>query len=218
MDTESFLNPGYYSVLLKLEGKRCVVVGGGEVAERKIKSLLECGAEVVVISPQITQAIGRLAQQGAISLLAKPYTDGDLAGAWLVVAGGPPEVNAAVADEARRERILTNVVDDLGRCDFIVPAVARRGPIMIAISTQGASPALARRLREMIEAQIGAEYGLLAELLGRLRPEVMTMGDDSQRRRVWEAILDSKTLNLLREGRAEEAEAEARRCISSALG
>jgi precorrin-2 dehydrogenase/sirohydrochlorin ferrochelatase len=208
---------GYYPVLLDLAGRRCVVVGGGKVAERKITALLECGANVVVISPQTTQAIGSLAQQGVIRLLSKAYTPGDLVGTWLVVAAGPPEVNATVVEDARRERALVNVVDDPERCDFIVPAVARRGPVVVAISTQGASPALARHLREMVEAQIGPEYELLAELLGRLRPEVMTVGDDSRRRRAWEAILDSNALNLLREGRAEEAEAEARRCISSAL-
>jgi len=208
----------YYPVLLDLEGRRCVVVGGGDVAERKVRALLECGAEVVVIAPQVTQAIGDLVQQGAVELLAKPYTPGDLSGAWLVIAAAPPGINAAVAQEARRERIPVNVADDPERCDFIVPAVMRRGPVLVAISSHGASPALARRLRQLIEAEIGPEYGELAELLGRLRPEVLAVGDEDQRRSIWEAILDSRVLALLREGRRKEAELEARRCISSVLG
>lgn len=203
-------------MLLELEGRRCVVIGGGEVAERKVKALLECGAEVVVIAPESTRVIGDLARQGAIRLLSKPYNGGDLAGARLVVAAAGPDVDAAVADEAVQRRIPVNVVDDPERCDFIVPAVVRRGPVLIAISSGGASPALARRLRELLEAEVGPEYGELAELLGRLRPEVLAIGDEDKRRRIWEAILDSRVLELLREGRREDAELEARRCISSA--
>ena len=216
MTNQSGRHRRYYPVLLELEGRRCVVVGGGEVAERKVKALLECGAEVVVIAPEATQVIGDLARQGAIRLLSKPYNGGDLAGARLVVAAAGPDVDAAVADEAVQRRIPVNVVDDPERCDFIVPAVVRRGPVLIAISSGGASPALARRLRELLEAEVGPEYGELAELLGRLRPEVLAIGDEDKRRRIWEAILDSRVLELLREGRREDAELEARRCISSA--
>jgi precorrin-2 dehydrogenase/sirohydrochlorin ferrochelatase len=210
--------PRYYPVLLNIQGRPCVVVGGGEVAQRKAKALLDCAAEVVVIAAQATQTIGELARQGALRWLAKPYAAGDLAGASLVVAAATPEINAVVAEEARRERIPVNVVDDPGRCDFIVPAVVRRGPVLIAISSQGASPALARRLRELVEAQIGPEYGELAALLGRLRAEVLAVGGEDERRRIWQAILDSPVLELLREGKREEAELEARRCISPALG
>lgn len=206
----------YYPVLLDLEGKRCVVIGGGVVAERKVTALLDCGARVVVIAPQVTQAIGDLARQGTIELSSKPYTPGDLAGARMAIAAAPADINAAAADEAQRAGILINVVDDPERCDFIVPAVARRGPVLIAVSSQGASPALSRRLREFIEEQVGPEYGELADLLGRLRPEVMTAGNEETRRRIWAAILDSRVLELLREGRRDEAEREARRCISCA--
>lgn len=218
----------YYPVLLDLEGRHCVVVGGGQVAERKVRALLECGAKVVVIAPKVTRAIGDLARQGAIRLLPKAYEDGDLggappaAGAWLVVAAARGrcaacgQVNAAVAAEARRQRIPVNVADDPQRCDFIVPAVVRRGPLLIAISSGGASPALARRLREVIEAQVGEEYGELARLLGRLRPEVLRITQEKKRRRIWQAILDSRVLELLRQGRRADAEREARRCISNA--
>jgi precorrin-2 dehydrogenase/sirohydrochlorin ferrochelatase len=206
----------YYPALLDLEGKRCVVVGGGEIAERKVQSLLECGAQIVVIAPQTTQAIGDLARQGRVELSPKSYTRGDLAGALLVIAAATPDVNARVAREARQRRILVNVVDDPEHCDFIVPAVARRGPVLVAISSHGSSPALARRLRQLIEGCVGPEYGELAELMGRLRPEVMTIANEDERRRIWEAILDSRALELLRQGRRDEAELEARRCISSA--
>ena len=211
-------SPGrrYYPALLDLEGKRCVVVGGGEVAERKVQSLLECGAQVVVIAPQATQAIGDLARQGRIGLSVKSYTRGDLGGALLVIAAATPDVNARVAADAKRDRVLVNAVDDPEHCDFIVPAVARRGPVLIAISSHGASPALSRRLRQLIEGCVGPEYGDLAELMGRLRPEVIAIGDEDERRRIWEAILDSRALELLRDGRRDEAELEARRCISSA--
>lgn len=208
----------YYPVLLDLRQRRCVVVGGGEVAERKVRALLECGADVVVVAPEKTQTIGDFATQGRIALLSKPYGSEDLAGAWLVIAAGPPEINAAVAKDAERERIPINVVDDPQRCDFIVPAVVRRGPVLIAVSSQGASPALSRRLREQIQERIGPEYGELAGLLGRLRPEVLAVGDEAARRGIWQTILDSRVLELLRAGRREDAELEARRCISSARG
>lgn len=216
MSAEEHSPRQYYPVLLDLRERRCVVVGGGEVAERKVRALLACGAEVVVVAPETTQAIGDFARQGRITLLSKTYESEDLAGAWLVIAAGPPDINAAVAGDAERERIPINVVDDPARCDFIVPAVVRRGPVLIAVSSQGTSPALSRRLREQIEEQIGPEYGELAELLGRLRPEVLRVGDEDARRRIWQAILDSRVLELLRAGRGEDAELEARRCISSA--
>jgi len=206
----------YYPVLLDLAGRRCVVVGGGRVAERKVQALLECGAEVVVVAPKVSQAIGGLARQGAVRLLSKTYKDGDLAGACLVVAAARAQVNEAVSAEASRKRIPVNVVDDPQRCDFIVPAVVRRGPLLIAISSSGASPALARRLRELIEAQVGEEYGELARLLGRLRPEVLKITQEKKRRRIWQAILDSPVLGLLRQGQRDDAEREARRCISNA--
>ena len=210
--------PPYYPALLNLQGRRCVVVGGGEVAERKAKALLDCGAEVVVIAPQANQAIGALARQGVLGWLAKPYAASDLAGARLVIAAATPEINAAVAGDARREHIPVNVVDDPAQCDFIVPAVVRRGPVLIAVSSHGTSPALARRLRELIEGQIGPEYGELAELLGRLREDVLALGSEQARRRIWQEILDSRALELLRDGKREEAEAEARLCISRARG
>lgn len=206
----------YYPIMLDLRGRKCVVVGGGEVAARKVRALLDCGAQVVVVSPQAGPAIGDLARQGAVEWVRRAYTDGDLDDARLVIAAAPPQVNDAVAREARRRGLPVNVVDDPERCDFIVPAVVRRGRVVIAFSTGGASPALARRLRETLETQIGPEFGELAELLGRLRAEVLAVGDKGRRRSIWQAILDSRALDLLREGRREEAEAEARRCISSA--
>ena len=209
----------YYPIGLDISGRRCLVIGGGEVGERKAQRLLECGARVSVVGRELTPALAGLAQGGRIDHIPGDYDKGLLKGAFLVIGATDDRVvNERIFLDARKRGVLANIVDDPERCDFIVPAVARRGPILVTISSQGASPALARRLRERVEAEIGPEYGELANLLGRLRPEVMAVGNEDTRQRIWEAILDSQVLALLCDGRKEEAEREARRCISSAQG
>lgn len=206
-------------VALNLDGKRAVVVGGGVVARRKVSGLLASGARVTVIAPELERGLSELVSTGQIEHVAREFAAGDLAGASVVIsATGRVDVNAAVANEAASVGALVNVVDDPARGDFHVPALVRRGPVTLAVSTGGRSPALARRLRERLEAAIGPEYGALAELLGELRPAVLARGrDEAARRRAWEAVLDSEVLELLRRGEAQAAREKAEECISLEL-
>jgi precorrin-2 dehydrogenase/sirohydrochlorin ferrochelatase len=164
----------YPICLVGLENRRAVVIGGGKVAARKAQALLEAGAPVAAISPQFCEEFDCLAEPEAkLELVHRPYQAGDLTGAFLVVAAtDDPQVNRVVWEEALQRGCLVNVVDDPEHSNFIVPAVVQRGEVKIAVTTGGSSPALARRLREKLEALIGPEYGDLARLLAELRPEL----------------------------------------------
>ncbi|MBI4286612.1 MAG: bifunctional precorrin-2 dehydrogenase/sirohydrochlorin ferrochelatase [Chloroflexi bacterium] len=198
----------YYPMFLKIEGKRCVVVGGGEVAQRKVHILLEFGAAVTVISPELDAGLKEMAQAGQIQAMLRPYQPGDLKGAFVgVVATDDRALNHAVSEEARREGVLVNVVDDAGLSDFIVPAYLRRGDVTIAVSTSGRSPALARKIRACLEKEFGAEIAGLVEFLDEVRQElkgkgVKVSGDD------WQEALDIGSLvNLLRQFDRDKARA-----------
>jgi precorrin-2 dehydrogenase/sirohydrochlorin ferrochelatase len=166
----------YPICLVGLENRRAVVIGGGKVAARKAQALLEAGAPVIALSPQFCDDFYRIAESGVrLEMIFQPYRAGDLADAFLVVAAtDDPLVNQAVWDEALQRGCLVNVVDNPVLCNFILPAIVERGEVKIAVTTGGASPALARRLREKLEALIGAEYGDLAYLLAEMRPELQS--------------------------------------------
>jgi siroheme synthase-like protein len=206
----------YYPAFLDLRGRRCLVIGGGVVALRKVEALLRCGAEVVVIAPELSVELAARVRERRVGHQPREFRFGDLEGAFLVVAATDDQsVNARVFEEADRRGLLVNVVDDPARCTFLVPSAIHRGPITIAISTGGASPALAKRVREQVERAVGPEYGALAALMGELREEVKRAhADESARRRVWQRILDSDIIELLRAGQPEAAREKARQCIS----
>lgn len=174
----------YYPVSLAVSGSKCVVVGGGEVAARKIATLLECGAQVEVISPALAPELHRLHDQGVLRWRERPYQAGDLAGAFLVIAATDDEqVQAAVFAEASAANQLVNVADVPTRCNFILPALVCRGDLVLAVSTAGQSPALARRVsRELAEAY-GDEYGTVVKIMGFLRPLVLARGAGHRRNR-----------------------------------
>jgi len=168
---------GYYPVLLDLAGRRCLMVGGGSVAERRVDALLAAGAQVTVISPRVTQPLAALAAEGRIGLESRGYREGDLAGTDLVfVATDAGEVNAAVAREARERGLWINAADDPAHCTFILPALVRRGDLTVAVATGGTSPALARAVREELEAYLTAEYATLAAIAAEARREVRAAG------------------------------------------
>lgn len=157
----------YYLACLDLEGRPCLVVGGGKVGLEKAKGLLECGAVVTVVAPQVEPELERL----PVRWRRKRYETADLAGNFLVVAATPDRsVNQQVFDNAEERSLLANVVDTPEHCSFILPAVYRRDPIALAVSTGGASPALAKRLRDELGARIGDEHVALARRLRDLRP------------------------------------------------
>jgi len=173
-----------FPMFLKLAGRRCLVVGGGVIGEGKIAGLLEAGAELMVVAPEVTEKVKEWASAAKITWLARSLCPADLEDAFLVVAAtSRVEVNDLVFREARQRGILCNVVDDPERCDFYYPAVLRRGRLQIAISTEGASPALARRLREELEHQFSAYYGAWLEELAETRHRLISTLDASQRRR-----------------------------------
>jgi len=202
----------YYPIALLLEDRPCLVVGGGRVAERKIESLLSAGARVTVVATEATEAISRWAADGRIALRLRPYAPEDLQSAFLaIVATDDADLNSRASAECQRRGMLVNVVDQPALCNFYVPAVVERGPINIAISTGGASPALARDLRKLIEQTVGEEYGSLAELMSELRPEVMAAYERQEdRAEAWNRLLASGVLDMLRRGEAAQARAHAR--------
>lgn len=205
----------HYSISVDLTNRKCVVVGGGRVAERKVETFLEFGADVAVVSPELTPALRGLADTRTIEHVARQYQPADLDGAFLVVAAtNDTEVNKAVFTEAQRRGVLVNVVDVPELCTFFVPAIVRRGDVVISVSTSGKSPSMARRIREELESEFGPHYGELAELLGELRDEVKTRYPDmADRSRAYVRVLDSDVLELLAAGKRDEAVERARKCI-----
>ena len=173
-----------FPIFLKLEGRRCLVVGAGKVGEPKIESLLTAGADVVVIAPDATAAVGAWSNSGMITWHRRSFQLNDLNGATLAItATASQEVNESVFVEARRRGILCNSVDDPERCDFFYPAVVRRGDFQVAISTAGHSPALAQRLRSELEEQFGPEYSEWVSELGRVRQELFSVDMDPEERK-----------------------------------
>jgi precorrin-2 dehydrogenase/sirohydrochlorin ferrochelatase len=161
---------GYIPIFLDVTGRECVVVGGGEVALRKVKALLEAGAHVTVVSPRVSPQLESLAARGLVKHVAREYECGDIRGCVLAYAAtDDPKLHRELAAEARALGILINVVDVLELCTFISPAVVNRGELQIAISTGGASPAFAARLRRALEDQFGTEYAMTVEVLRAAR-------------------------------------------------
>ena len=160
----------YYPVFWDICGKKCVIVGGGEVAARKAERLLNCGAEVFVISPKLTPELAALKDKNLISHIASEYS-GDLIeeAALIIGATDDEKINARISSDARAKGIPVNIVDDPQKCDFILPALVQRGDLAIAIGTGGKSPALARHLREELESEYGSEYEILLNILGNMR-------------------------------------------------
>lgn len=192
----------YYPVYLDLRGRRCVVIGGGSVAERKVVALLAHDAPVTVVAPDLSDKLKVLARDGTVVHVARSYEHGDLDGARLVFcATDNRDTNAAVFEEAEARGLLVNVVDDPEHCSFIVPSIVTRGDLQIAISTGGASPALAKRVRRQLEAEFGEEYAQLTRLLADFRRHVLAeVEDPGARRRIFDAVADSNLLERLRDG------------------
>jgi siroheme synthase-like protein len=199
-----------YPISLDVAGRRAVVVGDGAVSLGKADALLEAGARVTVVAGGPEQALRRLEQAGA-TVWRRGFRPDDLDGALLCVAASDdPERRAAVFAEARARGVLVNLVDDTEHCDFAAPAVVRRGELVIAVSTGGRSPALARRLRRLLEERFGPEWEQLAELLGQVRQETLALLPDvGERSRRWSRALEPGELDeleaLARAGRLDQA-------------
>ena len=198
----------YYPMFLRISGKRCVVVGGGVVARRKVGALLEHGASVEVISPDPCPELDKLAKTGEIKVRRRRYRAGDLQGAFLAIAATDNRaLNRQVVKEAKDRVVLVSVADDPQNSDFILPSYVRRGALTIAVSTGGVSPALARKIRTRLEKDFGDEYASLVRLIGEVRAEVKRRGikisgDDWQ-----EALGLDLILDLLKRGDEKKAKA-----------
>jgi precorrin-2 dehydrogenase / sirohydrochlorin ferrochelatase len=203
MERPAFASTGY-PVLLHLQGRVCVVVGGGPVAERKVVNLLEAGAQVTVISPTLTPALMKLKSNDAIAVFSEAYGKETLSALrpFLVFAATDArDINRRIADDARALSILVDVVDSADESDFNSMAAIRRGLLTVALSTGGVSPALAKHLRARLEAAIGAEYITLLAWMADLRPVIKReIPRQQDRRALWDSILESGALDRLRNG------------------
>lgn len=193
----------YYPIYIRLEGKSCTVIGGGEVGERKALRLLECGARVTVVAEVITPALKTLRDEGRIRCIHSAYESGHVADAFLVIgATDRDDVNGRIAEDCRSKGVLVNIVDDPGRCEFILPSLFEQGDLSIAVSTSGKSPALAKRIRQELALQYGGEYAFLLRIMGALREQITAAGRPAaENRAIFEALLDSPLLEEIRRQR-----------------
>ncbi len=191
----------YYPVSLDMTDKRCVIIGGGAVAERKAERLIECNAQVVVVSRSLTPVLEDRKKANTIEHIDADYEKKTILGAFMVIgATDRDDVNAQVSQDALSLGILVNIVDDPDRCNFILPSLLQQGDLSIAISTGGKSPALARKIREELQQQYGPEYGSLLTIMGSLRKEVLAQGHASEvNKAVFEALVRSDMLQAIRD-------------------
>jgi precorrin-2 dehydrogenase/sirohydrochlorin ferrochelatase len=190
----------YYPLFLDISGRKCVVIGGGNVAERKVERLLACGALTEVVGKVLTPLLAAWKVEGKIVHRSADYEESCLVDAFLVIGATDDEaVNGRIARDARALGIPVNIVDDPARCDFILPSIVERGDLSIAVSTGGRSPALAKKLRRDLEAVYGPEYAILLEILGELREKVIAgeRPSDENRER-FEAVVSSEILDHIR--------------------
>ncbi|MDR2861858.1 MAG: bifunctional precorrin-2 dehydrogenase/sirohydrochlorin ferrochelatase [Syntrophobacterales bacterium] len=191
----------YYPVFLDIAGRPCAVVGGGEVALRKTQRLLQCHARVLVIAEKLTAPWQDLPGKDGLRFICKAYDPRHIEGMFLVIgATNREDVNERVFQDARKRQILVNIVDDPGRCDFILPSLVERGDLSVAISTGGKSPAMAKRLRQELENTLGAEYETALEIMGDIRRIVRERSQPSHdNQKIFAQLIYSDMLRLIRE-------------------
>jgi len=210
-----------YPIFLNdLDQRRTVVLGGGIEAEHKVQALLDCDAMVTLIANDITPGLRSLAEELRIDWIRRDYRHGDLRGAFLVIATtADPELNAQIYAEAEGEDALINVPDDVEHCNFVAGSVVRRGSLVVSVSTSGSAPALAVRLREKLERELGPEYAELLDMLVELRkPLPRWVPDFGARRALWYKLVDSDLLDLLRQGRRDQARRRMREIVEQETG
>ncbi len=203
---------GHYPVNLVLDGRRCLVVGGGSIALRKVEGLLACGASVTVVAPSVDE---RLRHLPGVTVEERPYRAGEVAGYRLAIAAtDTAEVNRAVFDDGEKAGVWVNGADDPANCSFTLPSVLRRGSLMITVSTGGRSPALSRWLRRRLETEIGPEFEVLLDLLASERDRLQAEGRSTEGPG-WQKALDSDMLGLIRTDDVTSAREHLQACLSS---
>jgi len=205
----------YYPINVDIREKDCLVVGGGQIASRKAESLLNAGGKVRLVSPKVTDEIEQWASVGKIQLALRPFEPADLEGCFLVIgATNVPAVHDAIYQLCHEKNILVNIVDVPNRCNFIFPAVIRRGNFMLAISTNGASPGFSKKIRRELEVEFGEEYGTFLNWMSDARNSVIEkISVEADRKKVFESLIYSQVFDLLKEGKKDEAREEFDRIL-----
>ncbi|HMA67346.1 MAG TPA: bifunctional precorrin-2 dehydrogenase/sirohydrochlorin ferrochelatase [Desulfosalsimonadaceae bacterium] len=190
----------YYPVNLNISGRNCLVVGGGGVASRKVYSLLDCGARVTVVSPELNRNLEALSERPDVTLHKRPYQSGDLKGHFLVIgATNDMELNRRISADAEGREMLCNIADVPDACNFILPSVVRQGDLVLAISTSGKSPAFAKHLRKSLQNAYGPEYARLLRLMGGIRKRLLEQQHAPEAHKpLFERLIESDLLQLLR--------------------
>lgn len=197
--------PAYYPAFIDVRARRCFVIGGGKIGEEKVSKLLDCGAKVVVISPEVSAGVRELADGERVEWVRRPYRFGDLEGAFIAIAATDnPKVNRQIYDEAQQRNVLLNVVDVTSLCTFIAPSVVTRGEVTIATSTGGASPALARKFRQELARSPILDYADLAPILRKARGELRRRGQAVSADH-WQASITDDVMGHVRRGAQDEA-------------
>lgn len=209
---------GYYPVFLDLDKARCLVIGGGTIAERKVEALLAAGGEVTLISPELTAALCVLEAAGRLTVQQRPYQREDLDTVSLVIAAtDDPALQRQIAADAKQANILCNIVDQPALCSFIMPAVVQRGDLTIAVSTNGASPVLAKKIRQDLAEQFGPEYAAALRLLRRIRERLRHEQRNAEdRRRLLTSLAESPLLDYLRDRQTDKLDALLQQTLGEA--
>lgn len=207
----------YYPAFLDVNKKQCLVVGGGAVGTRKVRTLLECGARVTVISSKCSPPLQDLASQGAVILKNRSYRTRDLEGIFLVIGATDDEaLNRRVSEDAARRNMLCNIADRPEACNFILPAIVKRGDLVIAISTSGRSPAFAKHLRQRLEAEFGPEYARFLDLMGAVRRKLLAAAHAPEAHKpLFEKLIAAGLVDLIREGDQKEIDALLREILGA---
>ena len=191
----------YYPVNLDIKGRQCLVVGGGRVGSRKVDTLVQCGAEVTVVSAEVSPTVKQLADENAILLKQRAYRASDVEGMFLVIGATDNEtLNRQINADAERLNLLCNIADRPEICNFILPAIVRRGSFVMAISTAGKSPAFAKHVRKRLETQFGPEYGVMLELMGAIRSKLLAGAHEPEvHKPLFEQLIDGDLVALIKD-------------------
>jgi precorrin-2 dehydrogenase/sirohydrochlorin ferrochelatase len=201
----------YFPINLNIQGKKCLVVGGGRIAERRVLSLLECGADVTIVSPRVTPMLEKLLDKKRVKYKAKTYKPGDIKGAYIVIAStNDQDLNRQIGGQAKRVGALVNIVSNSSLSDFTVPGQLRRGNLLVTISTSGTSPALSKILKAKLESILGKEYEIFTNLLEAIRRKFLCF-PTRKRQHIYSQVAMSKIPELLREKKYKHAERELRK-------
>ena len=199
----------YYPVHLDINNRNVLVVGGGSVGTRKVKTLLDCGARVTVVSPEVSRQLRELAASGDIILAERSYQSEDLTGVFVVIGATDDEtLNQQISSDADRLNTLCNIADRPEVCNFILPSIVQRDDLVITISTSGQSPALAKKLRKTLENQFGEEYGTLLQLMGAIRKKLLQQAHKPEAHKpLFEQLINSDLIVMIQAGKTEEIDA-----------